>query len=272
MNGCVVNGFRAEDAYALSTEAGWNQTVEDWERLLRLAPQGCFGIFDSGRLVASAVAFPYGQRLAWIGMVLTTATHRGRGYASTLMQHCLAFLDAAGVESVKLDATELGRPVYARLGFKDERPVSRWLRKPAPLDDATASFQGFDDDLARADFDAFGADRGPLLRELAKHEVLSLPRRALLFTRPGRTARHLGPCAARDPDAARAILTHAVALHQHTPVLWDIFDENEPACTLAQSLGFEPVRHLTRMYRGPHSAATRGWHPDIYALAAFEYG
>jgi GNAT superfamily N-acetyltransferase len=272
MSGCVVSGFRAEDGYALSTEAGWNQTVEDWERLLRLAPEGCFGILDGGRLVASAVAFPYGRRLAWIGMVLTTASHRGKGYARTLMQHCLDYLDAAGVESVKLDATDLGRPVYAKLGFVDERPVSRWLRKPAALEDVAGEFQGFDDALALADFDAFGADRTALLREFAKHEVLSLPRQALLFTRPGRTARHLGPCVARDADAARSILTHAVALHQQTPILWDIFDENERACALARSLGFEPVRHLIRMYRGPQSAAARGWHPDIYALAAFEYG
>lgn len=272
MNGCVVSGYRAEQGYALSTEAGWNQTLEDWERLLKLVPEGCFGITDEDRLVASAVAFPYGQRLAWIGMVLTTASQRGRGHAKTLMLRCLDHLDAAGVESVKLDATDLGRPVYAKLGFVDERPVSRWLRRPAAMEHAGGELGGLDEELLRADAEAFGADRAALLRELAKHEVLSLPGRAMLFTRPGRTARHLGPCLAKDAEAAEVLIRHAAGRHQQTPILWDLFDENAQACSLARSLGFEPVRHLVRMYRGPAATAERGWHPDIYALSAFEYG
>lgn len=270
----LVRGFAPEEGYALSTEAGWNQTIGDWQRLLRLVPEGCIGVREAGQLVATAVAFPYQRRMAWIGMVLTAVAHRGKGYARTLMQQCLEDLDAMGVECVKLDATDLGRPVYLKLGFVDERPVSRWLRHAAPVECPVAPVvdQRLDESLLARDTVLFGADRSPLLRELAAHGVLSVPGRAVLFTRPGRTARHLGPCIAKDRESAAMLFRYAVGQHQSVPMLWDLFDDNPSACEIARELGFEPVRRLTRMYRGPDSTAARGWHGDIYALSAFEYG
>ncbi len=55
----------------LPTLAGWNQTVDDWQTLLRLDPQGCFCIEIDDRIVATTTLLCYGRRLAWIGMVLT---------------------------------------------------------------------------------------------------------------------------------------------------------------------------------------------------------
>ncbi|MEJ7608085.1 MAG: hypothetical protein WKF37_17910 [Bryobacteraceae bacterium] len=56
---------------ALKNSAGWNQTEDDLRRVLRLQPDGCFGIEMEGRLAASASVVCYGSELAWIGMVLT---------------------------------------------------------------------------------------------------------------------------------------------------------------------------------------------------------
>ena len=39
-------------AMRLKESAGWNQTALDWQRLLTLAPDGCWGIFD-GETLAS---------------------------------------------------------------------------------------------------------------------------------------------------------------------------------------------------------------------------
>ena len=65
----------------LSSAAGWNQTAEDWEMLMDLTPDGCFALEADGQLVSTTTLLCYQRRLAWIGMVLTRAKYRGRGFA-----------------------------------------------------------------------------------------------------------------------------------------------------------------------------------------------
>ena len=58
-------------ALELSTEAGWNQTAEDWQMLTQLAPETCLAIDMDGELASTTTLLCYGSRLAWLGMVLT---------------------------------------------------------------------------------------------------------------------------------------------------------------------------------------------------------
>lgn len=53
------------------------------------------------------------------------------------------------------------------------------------------------------------------------------------------------------------------------PGYWDVPAANPSALDLAESLGFEPVRRLMRMRRGPAVAERPEF---IFALAGFEYG
>ncbi len=72
---------QAAAGFALSAEAGWNQTVDDWR--LMLAEGEAIGQFTADdELVASALILPYGERIAWIAMVLTTERFRRRGLAT----------------------------------------------------------------------------------------------------------------------------------------------------------------------------------------------
>ena len=115
-------------AVQLSAEAGWNQTGEDWRTLIVLAPEGCLAIEVDGELAATTTLLCYGRRLAWIGMVLTKLQHRGRGFARRLLTQALAQADQMGIETVKLDATDQGKPIYEKLGFRSEQAVERWSR------------------------------------------------------------------------------------------------------------------------------------------------
>src|SRR5262245_6730988 len=76
-------------AMELSTEAGWNQTPEDWRTLIELSPEGCLGIEADEVLASTATLLCYGRRLAWVGMVLTRVRFRGRGYARRLLTETL---------------------------------------------------------------------------------------------------------------------------------------------------------------------------------------
>lgn len=259
-----------EEALALSIEAGWNQTAEDWRRLIHLAGEGCFGIVVNGRLVCSAVALVYESRLAWIGMVLTAVEHRGKGYARTLLERCLQYCDEQAVSCVKLDATDLGRPVYQKLGFVDERPVSRWLRKPGELALAPSGISP-EIDLA-LDTEAFGVDRSGLVHALAMEETFAINGRGHAFARSGRSARHFGPCVAREPAVAETLLNAFLARHGNEASQLDLCDENADAVRIAEAAGFERTRRLIRMYRGDPAGAALASGRMIYALGAFEYG
>src|SRR5579871_2520069 len=117
----LVRLLKEEDVAAateLSAEAGWNQTVDDWRMLLQLAPDGCFGMDADGRLVSTATFVCFGRELAWIGMVLTTAAYRRRGFARKLLGQAIERADELGIESLKLDATDQGQPLYESLGFR----------------------------------------------------------------------------------------------------------------------------------------------------------
>ncbi len=254
-----------DQAYALSTEAGWNQTIEDWRRIVALAGRGVYGIERDGRLVATAVGLAYGRELAWIGMVLTAKAYRGQGFARTLMQRAIDDLDAAGVECIKLDATDLGRPVYAKLGFVDERPVSRWVRKPG---------ESWGEAIAEAPveyaLDGFGVSREALLRSFGGQESYALPGEGFAFARPGRTAWHFGPCVAQSEAGARRLLGAFLYRHGGEASILDLCDDHPHAAAMVAEAGYEPIRRLVRMQRGKQTEL--GYGPDIYCLAGFEFG
>ncbi|HEV2401053.1 MAG TPA: GNAT family N-acetyltransferase [Candidatus Sulfotelmatobacter sp.] len=265
-----VRLLRAADlaaAVELSTIAGWNQTADDWSMLMELAPEGCFGIEADGALVATTTLLCYGKRLAWIGMVLTKPNYRGRGFARALVTHALEAADAMGVKTVKLDATDQGQPLYQRLGFVAEGTIERWSRAASakPLI-VTGEFHSTQ--ILESDFAAFGVDRTAVLEELAKRSQVFTGTNAYLFARSGRTTAYLGPCVAKDPGSAHALIKRTVASSSNG-WSWDLLPQNPNAVALASELGFTRQRVLTRMRRGE----SLGVRDDmVYAIAGFELG
>lgn len=248
----------------LSAAAGWNQTPADWERMIALEPLGCFCIEVSDRIVATTTLLTYGQDLAWVGMVLTHADYQRRGYARRLVTAALELAGARAIASVKLDATDQGRPLYASLGFEDEQPIERWRRAPAPLDHSPDIPTGpLPADLDR---EAFGADRIRFLDTLPSPLVL---RDGYTFQRPGSRANFVGPCVARDPRTAASLIAATIATNADAAWFWDILPGNQEAVAIARDLGFERARELVRMVRGKN---VRGDESMVYAIAGFEAG
>ncbi len=238
---------------ALSQAVGWNQTRGDWNLVIEMNPSGCFAMEVEGSVVATTTSIRYGTDLAWIGMVLTQPEFRGRGFARTLMQHALHHL--SDVATIKLDATEMGAPLYRQLGFVDECAIERWIGRaqPAPVEAQPFTYPTFDQE-------AFGADRSALLRRLAKIESASLEGTFAM----GRGNR-FGPCVSRSKDSAALLAKWFLSCHPNEEIVWDLFPENNQA----QSFGFELSRRLTRMTRGRNLKSNNSL---IYAGAGFEFG
>jgi GNAT superfamily N-acetyltransferase len=259
-------------AMRLKEAAGWNQSEQDWATVLDLEPEGCFAIESGGELAATATAVCYGSELAWIGMVLTAPEFRGRGLARRLMEHALGFLREREVAWIKLDATDMGRPLYRKLGFEDECPIERWSGAGAQGGSGTRP-TGFELDAA-LDRQAFGADRTKLLGRLAQGEAESIPGEGYAMGRPGTMGVYFGPAVARTTEAARTLLGSFLARHAGETVFWDLLPENHNARQLAQEFGFTPVRSLWRMSLAGASGHRPLAHDDslVYAIAGFEVG
>jgi len=248
----------------LSRTASWNQTTGDWRRILLLEPTGCFGIELEGALAATATVICYPPDLAWLGMVLTLPEYRGRGLARCLVEHAIAY---AGPRTLRLDASDMGQPLYESLGFLEECPVERWLRDPAPVAAADARPFAYPRAL---DAGVFGADRAALIQMFAALECGSLADSSFALGRPGLNAAYFGPCVSETPASAGQLLRWFLARHSEEPVFWDLFPHHEYAVALAAEFGFRPIRRLIRM--SLHAAARELPDPRIYAIAGFEYG
>ena len=267
----TMRRLRVEDipaALQISAQAGWNQTEEDWRTLLELSPDGCLAMEVDGHLAATTTLLCYGCRLAWIGMVLTKGEYQRRGLARTLLANALERAEMMGIETIKLDATEQGRPLYERFGFRVEREIERWSRTgdngaPLPASLASAGKPWHDLDSA-----IFGADRSQLLDTLARRNPPVAISNSYLFSRPGRVTSYLGPYISEDPGTARRMIEECIQ-SASCGWSWDLFPENRDAVEIARDFGFSAQRHLVRMARGRE---LRGKQNAIYAIAGFELG
>lgn len=263
-------------AMQLKEAAGWNQTEDDWRRLLLLEPNGCFCALKDGRLVATTTTTTYGDELGWIGMVLVDPQHRRQGIAAKLMSVALEYLEGK-VGTVKLDATALGQPVYERFGFQVESLVERW--SGAGNSRGRHDRTGIDSlsEVFALDRPAFNADRSKLIGELVSSAAISpiLVRDAdgalsgYAFARRGTRANYVGPVVAKDPQQVETLLDQVLSQLGDSRVYIDFNTECSASARLLSARGLVKERDLIRMSAGRPSAKTS---PLIIAIAGPEVG
>jgi GNAT superfamily N-acetyltransferase len=273
-------------AAGLCRQAGWNQTEEDWLTFLTLAPETCRTAWVDGRLVGTVTVLPYGP-FAWIGMVLVDESVRKRGLGTTLLTDALALVGPT--RTACLDATPLGRPVYARLGFQADGELQRFERPatpdvakdPRPLDAAERpTVRPWRPDDLRAiapwDREVFGADRSVLL-SLCAHRAPHLAWVAettgeivgYLLGRSGYDFDHIGPLVARNVEVATA-LTAAAMTRGSRPMVLDVPDRQSGFTEWLRAVGFRVQRPFTRMSRGPRRSPA--WPETLFAVLGPEFG
>jgi GNAT superfamily N-acetyltransferase len=269
-DGPSIVKLRVDDAIAglaLSTEAHWNQTEEDWRIFLHDGV--VFGIRDGVRLVATAALLPYSGNNAWISMVLVSGTHRRRGLATRLVDACLETARKNGLTSW-LDATPDGVAVYGPLGFTPTLQLRRLkLVKPVRTSGQAPSSATLDALRAR-DRRATGLDRTALLSAFAQRpgsRIVSA-NGAIALVRDGRTARHIGPLFA-DHAAAALTLVNAIAQSEAGPLLLDAIAAQAAFLEGLTASGWTIERPFQRMRFGPTTGAAE---ETPFAVAGPEFG
>jgi GNAT superfamily N-acetyltransferase len=208
-----------------------------------------------GALVGVAAGAVFGAT-GWVGGVAVVPAHRRAGLGGALTEAIVDFLEAAGVATVLLHATALGRPVYERLGFVAETayltlagPTLPRAARELPVRAGRAA------DLAAVlalDRAATGEDRRRLLTALwpAGGLVATAGGRPLGFHLPSpwRTG---GATIATGPGAGLALLD-AVRAAPGDQVAISVPTANTTAVDALEAAGFSEVYRTIRMHRGPH--------------------
>jgi len=251
-------------AMRLTSQAGWNQLEADWRRFLAMQPDGCFVAEMDAVPVGTTVVCIFNE-IAWIAMVLVDTAVRGRGVGTALLKHALAFVDARNVRSVRLDATSLGEPLYAKLGFVPEYSVARYegvlaMTSEYAIDEpecrvAIAEPTAYPRILA-LDGAVSGTDRRKFFERLfsERPEAVRIVERSgqlegCMTVRPGSNALQLGPCIG-SPKAGTALVADAARRYGGQRIFLDVPVRNETAVHLAERLKLKVQRTFVRMVRG----------------------
>ena len=241
-------------ALRLSSEAGWNQTADDWAIFIRHG--AVFGLRDpDGALIATTAVLPYVE-FGFVAMVLVTPVWRRRGLATRLVEAAIGSLRGRGLVPF-LDATPAGVSVYGRLGFKRIFDLCRWERMATP---GAHRLQGSEpgerlagipclDVFARLDAGAFGAERYFLLEDFLHRphtRAFALSDRGFLLARQGYRATQLGPLIADTQSEAVRLLEISLA-DLDGPLFLDVAEQQTDIAMWLESRGFRRQRPFQRM-------------------------
>jgi GNAT superfamily N-acetyltransferase len=106
-----------EAAVALGTAQGWRDRHSFYDLVLRTATcQPLAGVVGD-RLVATGLATASGP-VGWLGALIVDAEFRERGIGRVMTEELCRRLEAAGCTTLSLEATDAGRPMYERMGFR----------------------------------------------------------------------------------------------------------------------------------------------------------
>jgi GNAT superfamily N-acetyltransferase len=279
---------------------GWNQVVDDWRIFLDLNPDGCFvavcegarefsaveGLGTSrpsghGQVIGTVTTLRYGRRVSWISMLLVDPAFRRIGIATRLLQRAITHL--ADCETIWLDATPAGRPLYERLGFVPEMELLRMGTSCVP--DAGGIESGDSVPIAERDWarivaldgPVFGTNRSAVLRALRERA----PDLAWMQTREGKLAGfclgrrgswagQIGPIVAASAQDAMALCQACARGLAGRPAVIDVPVRQDSFIAWLGSQGFVEQRVLTRMALG---GERMGMHIERqFAIAGPELG
>jgi len=255
-----------ESLMRLKNAEGWNQREKDWELLIGYNDSVNLVAELDDKIVASITGINYANTVAWIGMMLVEKEYRGRGISKRLLNQTIELL--SDCQSIKLDATPAGQPVYKKIGFMDEYTIFR-MTNPAVME-ISASFSDFKplkmekrdiDEICKLDEVVFGADRSDLIDWLYDDspDLAWLIRgrqtlRAFCLGRKGMNYTQIGPVCAVTDEAAKAILYVALNQNVGKAVVIDLHADKKGIQDWLIQNGFTPQRPFERMYlhHNPH--------------------
>ena len=195
------------DGLRLTQAQSWSYRLEDWSFHFRLG-RGWVACEGDGRLLGTALWWPYGEQFATAGLVVVEQHQQGKGIGRKLMN---AVMEDAGARSLLLVATLAGRRLYEQCGFCEQGaicqqqgvPVSAALPREAGAASLRAVTSADVSTIARWDAISFGTDRTPVIAAVLENgEGILAARHGHLagyaLARPAGRGTTIGPVVAED--------------------------------------------------------------------------
>lgn len=259
------------DCAALSLDRGWWPERGKWSLLLAASDAWGIEAPDGQGLAGTVVLTRWGASCAAIGMMLVASRYGGQGLGRTLMEHALG---AAGEgTAVSLFATDSGRPLYDKLGFKPvrrsvafrgqfrvnaettNRKSEAHAETPGSLGDVRVATEADLPGILTLDRAAYGADRERILTRLPafadRIAVLETVEGIVGYAAGWRTEPFtvIGPLMAPDGKSARRLVTD-LAAHSTTAIRLDIDPDRPELPGWARACGLLPTERTVMMTRG----------------------
>ncbi len=263
-----VNAGDVGEAARAMVEVGWG----DQSRQISFFEKhpDCVGFVaeDGGGIVGASFGAANG-RVGWLGLILVSREFRGCRVGSALTRAVMDGLESLGCRSLVLVATEMGRPLYEKLGFEVETNYHGFAG-PGNTSEAEGfrrvSSENFADVL-RLDRRVTGEDRARLLE--------AMPRGWMLANEDGEVSAHHfiapwggGPAIASDFEAGTKVVNfqRSLAGPEGSVRVW-LTDENVRGRAYMDEIGFEEFRVSPRMVWGERVE----WEPErlwgVFSLA-----
>jgi GNAT superfamily N-acetyltransferase len=252
-------------------QGGWGERRASFEFYAQHRDCHPFVAEADGTVVGTAIATHNGD-VGWVGLVFVAPEWRGRGLGGELTQATLRCFEELGCRSVVLAATELGRPVYERLGFVPDGeyavfhgpPQSERVHHPHLRDLTPADLPA----VCALDRQATAEDRSHLIEAAPEGWVIDDGQAIRGFAVRAPWAA-VGAAIAPDATAGALLLDVLRTRSSATDMVMTTVASNSAAMPHLQRVGFQEERRLPRMVLG-HPVP---WQPThIWTIFNFAVG
>lgn len=270
-----------EDIVALSSYIGWDYNGEEIET-----------IFDSGivygvwnrrkELIASAAIILYGEKVASIGMVIVHPDYKGRGIGKAITDSCIKSVSTQ--TPIMLIATDEGKPLYEKLGFRAVSYVSKYICNSYNVndycignEDYIMNYEECDlEKIIKIDEDAFGTSRNEFLKQrimqsdqcvVVKDTKENVVGYGISIQTPENKI--IGPIAAKN-DAMAMRIVHDLAREHHGKLRIDVPEGKKDFMKKLEITGFQKVNTPPIMMRNSDQFLKRNG--ELYSIAAQIFG
>ncbi|KFL74500.1 acetyltransferase family protein [Bacillus cereus ATCC 10876] len=266
---------------SLSSYIGWDYNREEIETIFNAG--NVYGVWNEREeLIASAAIILYGEKLASIGMVIVHPDYKGRGIGKIITEACVKSVSAH--TPIMLIATDEGKPLYEKLGFRAVSYVSKYICNSYNAkdycvrnEDYVMNYEEGDlEKIIKIDEYAFGTNRKEFLKKrimqseqciVVRDKEQNVLGYGLSIQTPEN--RIIGPVVAKNDEMAMRIV-HDLARGHNGKLRMDVPEGKNDFMKELEVAGFKKVNTPPIMMKNSNRLLKRN--SELYSIAAQIFG
>ncbi|PKJ56055.1 GNAT family N-acetyltransferase [Bacillus sp. SN10] len=270
------------DIVALSSYIGWDYNREEIETIFHSGI--VYGVWNERKeLIASAAIILYGEALASIGMVIVHPDYKGRGIGKAITSSCMNSVSAR--TPIMLIATDEGKPLYEKLGFRAISYVSKYICNSYNANDYCVRNEDYMMNYEEGDLEkiikideyAFGTNRKEFLKKRIMQSeqcivvVKDKEQKVLGYGLSIQTPENkiIGPVVAKNDEMAMRIV-HDLAKGHNSKLRIDVPEGKKDFMKVLEITGFKKVNTPPIMMKNSGQLLKRN--NELYSIAAQIFG